>query len=808
MGSQAARTRADAYGAILRAATMLALLVLGACNWSSNTDTPHYGLGGTVNGLVGSGLVLTDKGTTLAVNSGATSFSFGGILQNGDTYAVSVQSSPAGLTCSVASGTGTAGTADVNNVVVTCSTHAYTLGGTVAGLNGSGLVLANGTDTVAVPANAVSFTLPTKVAYTSGYAVTVVQQPTGLSCGVSNGIGTIPAANVTSVLVTCSDKPYSLGGTIRGLTGSGLKLANGADTLNVPMGATSFVMPTKVPYTSSYAVIVTATPIGMTCNVISGSGFMPAADVTNISVVCSNLAYPISGTVSGLNGPGLTLVNGADSVAVPINATSFMLPPVAYTSPYAVTVANNPPPPGLTCTVSNGSGIMPAAPVTNVSVTCSDIAYTLGGTITGLSASNLVLTDGSQDVTVSANAAMFSFLQPVAYTSPYTVSVKTQPVGELCDVTNATGVMPPGPNIDKVQVSCVAQPFTVGGTVSGLAVGASVYLLDNGTDPWQVSVNGAFAFPTKVLSGSAYAVTVETNPTNPPQTCLVTGGDSGTGSGTVQGADVTNVTVICATDTFNVGGTVTGLTGSGLVLQNNGGDDLSPPGNGTFHFGTKLPPGSPYAVTVKTQPSNPAQTCVLGNKAGTVTSADITNVTVSCTTDTHTIGGQLTGLGSGVFVVLQNNGADDLTLSKNFPPAFTFTTPVASGSSFAVSVQTQPTNGQDCQVTNGSGPVTGTDVTTVRVDCTPAAYLIGGTVSGLTGSGLVLQNNGGDNLLVAASDTTFQFPTSMTDGSGYAVTVLQNPSNGQTCTVTGGDAGVGAGAVSGANVTSVQVTCM
>ncbi len=695
---------------------MLALLVLGACNWSSNTDTPHYGLGGTVNGLVGSGLVLTDKGTTLAVNSGATNFSFGGILQNGDTYAVSVQSSPAGLTCSVASGTGTAGTADVNNVVVTCSTHAYTLGGTVAGLNGSGLVLANGTDTVAVPANAVSFTLPTKVAYTSGYAVTVVQQPTGLSCGVSNGIGTIPAANVTSVLVTCSDKPYSLGGTIRGLTGSGLKLANGADTLNVPMGATSFVMPTKVPYTSSYAVIVTATPIGLTCTVISGSGFMPAADVTNISVVCSNLAYPISGTVSGLNGPGLTLVNGADSVAVPINATSFMLPPVAHASPYDVKVGASP---GLTCSVSNGSGIMPAAPVTNVSVTCSDKAYTLGGTITGLNASGLKLTDGIEDLAVAPNATKFSFPTGVAYTSPYTVSVKTQPVGELCDIPNGTGIMPAKP-VDTLQVLCTALPFNVRVTVEGLATGATVDLMNNGTDSLKVSANGSFNFTNQVLSGSTYAVTVLTNPTNPTQKCDVTGGDSGTGSGTVQGADVTNVTVICATDTtFTVGGTVTGLTGSGLMLQNNGGDNLSPPGNGTFHFGTPVPSGSPYKVTVKTQPTNPAQLCNVtggdsGTGSGTVQGADVTNVTVICATDrTFTVGGTVTGL-HRPGLVLQNNGGDDLKLRTD--GAFHFRSLVADGGAYVVTIKRQPAR-QFCVLANDAGTVAGADVTDVAVTC-------------------------------------------------------------------------------------------
>ena len=39
---------------------------------------------------------------------------------------------------------------------------------------------------------------------------------------------------------------------------------------------------------------------------------------------------------------------------------------------------------------------------------------------------------------------------------------------------------------------------------------------------------------------------------------------------------------------YTVGGTVTGLSGSGLVLQLNGGDSLSFNGSGTFVFGTRL----------------------------------------------------------------------------------------------------------------------------------------------------------------------------------------------------------------------------
>ena len=80
-----------------------------------------------------------------------------------------------------------------------------------------------------------------------------------------------------------------------------------------------------------------------------------------------------------------------------------------------------------------------------------------------------------------------------------------------------------------------------------------------------------------------------------------------------------------------------------------------------------------------------------------------------------------------------------------------------------------------------------------------STYTVGGTVTGLSGDGLVLQNNGSDDLAVAG--IAFEFATALTDGASYAVTVLIQP-NGQSCDVTNGS-----GTISGANVTDVMVTC-
>jgi len=57
-------------------------------------------------------------------------------------------------------------------------------------------------------------------------------------------------------------------------------------------------------------------------------------------------------------------------------------------------------------------------------------------------------------------------------------------------------------------------------------------------------------------------------------------------------------------------------------------------------------------------------------------------------------------------------------------------------------------------------------------------FTVGGSVIGLTGS-MTLQNNGGDDLVINA-DGSFVFPTPLSDGAAYNVTVLSPPA-GQSC---------------------------
>jgi hypothetical protein len=161
--------------------------------------------------------------------------------------------------------------------------------------------------------------------------------------------------------------------------------------------------------------------------------------------------------------------------------------------------------------------------------------------------------------------------------------------------------------------------YTVGGTISGL--NGTVGLQNNGGNALSTSSNGSFAFSTAMASGTAYNVTVATQPTG--QTCAVA-----SGSGTVQSANITNVVVTCAASTFSVGGTITGLTQSGLLLAN-GADSTSPAANASsFSFPTKIASGAAYTATVTTQPSG--ETCTVSNGSGTMASANVTSITVAC----------------------------------------------------------------------------------------------------------------------------------------------------------------------------------
>ena len=147
-------------------------------------------------------------------------------------------------------------------------------------------------------------------------------------------------------------------------------------------------------------------------------------------------------------------------------------------------------------------------------------------------------------------------------------------------------------------------------------------LQNNGGDDLSPRPNAAFTFAKKVLGGSAYAVTVKSQPEG--HTCAVA-----KGSGTAT-ANVTDVDVACTRNEFSVKVDVQGLKRAGLVLQNNAANDLTVNTAGTSSFTTKVKWGDAYAVTVKTQPTaRPLQTCTADAPSSGIVTQD-TTVVVKC----------------------------------------------------------------------------------------------------------------------------------------------------------------------------------
>ena len=189
-------------------------------------------------------------------------------------------------------------------------------------------------------------------------------------------------------------------------------------------------------------------------------------------------------------------------------------------------------------------------------------------------------------------------------------------------------------------------------------------------------------------------------------------------------------TVTCTASELTIGGLLCSsrLLGTGLVLQDNGGDNLTVSANGTFAFATPVASGAMYCwSTVLTQPPEPPQD-VLGHDGrghGRRRERDRRGWRVTCAASTYTIGGTIAGLAASDSAVLQDKAAADNLhgLGERRVP-FTFATPVASGSPYAVTVVnfTQPASpSQICVVTAGGGNVTSANITSVVVTCTTTA---------------------------------------------------------------------------------------
>ncbi len=253
--------------------------------------------------------------------------------------------------------------------------------------------------------------------------------------------------------------------------------------------------------------------------------------------------------------------------------------------------------------------------------------YRIGVNISGLATGNtLQLTNNLiEDLTANTNDT-FYFVSDLIDGKNYSVEATTQPStpNQLCNITSPTGVIN-GSDV-VLDVTCTTIQYSISGSINGLDASNTVELSINSGAEIIVASGNDFQFQNNLNDGTSYVVEVLIQPTTPNQTCLISNG-----SAIVSGANVTNILINCTTNQYFISGTLNGLISStSLIIQNNNNDDLSLNANGAFVFSTPIVDQQPYAVTVKTLPSNPLQNCDIVNASGLVVGADIMNVEITC----------------------------------------------------------------------------------------------------------------------------------------------------------------------------------
>jgi hypothetical protein len=745
----------------LLASTVVALLSLAACGGggSIGTQTQTFTIGGNVSGLTAAGLVLQNNGGD-DLSVGATGpFTFHTPINSGTAYNVTVSAQPSGQTCTVTNGNGTAA-ANVTSVTVTCvaGSSNVTINIVVSGLTAStpGLVIEdNGINPLDVPGNG---TYPLTVPSGTPYDITVQTQPTGATCAVTNGSGT---AN-SDVTVTVACTPGTAGNVtisvvVSGLTASTTGLViedNGINPLSISSNGT---YPLVVAAGTPYAITVSTQPTGGNCTVSGGSGTANTNVTVTITCTPNGVNETLSAAVTGLTGTLVMQDDKADTLTFTTNNTQNFATQYASGSTYAVSVKTQPT--GQTCTPVNGSGTITANTTVTVNCVTNTQNFTLSVMASGLTGTLVVQDDKADTLTFTTNTTQ-NFATQYTSGSTYTVSVKTQPAGQTCTPVNGSGTITA--NI-TVTVNCVTN--TPNDTISVAVTGLSGTLVvqDDKSDTLTFTSNNTQQFATSYTSGSTYAVTIKTQPTG--QTCTLGANASGTIT-----ADTT-VTATCVSN-FTISVTATGLTGT-LVMKDDKNDNLTFTTNNTQTFATSYASGSTYTVSVKTQPTG--QTCTLsGNASGTITAN--TTVTATCTTTVQNFTLSVTTTGLTGTLVVQDDQSDTLTFTTNTTK--TFTASYASGSTYSVDVQSQPT-GQTCTLSgNANGTITANTTVTATCAASGGSLTVSVAVTGLSGT-VTLQNDQGDTLTFT-SNKTQTFSGTYASGSNYTVYVTGQPAS-QSC---------------------------
>jgi hypothetical protein len=556
---------------------------------------------------------------------------------------------------------------------------------------------------------------------------------------------------------------YTLSVAVTGLTGTLVVEDNKTDTLTLTTNDTQSFARTYASG-ATYTVRIKTQPSGQTCTLGSDATGTITANTTVTATCTTPSNYTISVAVSGLTSGSLVMQDSnSDLLTFTSNETQTFAKTFASGASYTVRVKTQPS--GQTCTLSsNAKGTITSDITVTATCTANAVNYKISVTVTGLTGT-LVVQDSKADTLSFTTNTTQTFASTFASGSTYSVSILTQPAGQTCTLSsNSSGTITS--NI-TVTATCTTNPvnYTISVAVTGLT--GTLVVQDSKADQLSFTTNSSQTFATSYAGGSTYSVTVLTQPAG--QTCTLSSNSSGTINSNI------TVTATCTTNSVNytISVATTGLTSGTLVVQDDKGDSLSFTTNNTQTFATSYASGTTYSVTVGTQPSG--ETCTLSSNASGTITANIT-VTATCVSN-YSISVVVTGLTGAL--VMQDSKNDTLTFTTNNTQ--TFATSFASGSTYSVTVQTQPT-GQTCALSsNASGTITANVTVTATCAASGNNLTVSVAVTGLSGT-VIMQDDQGSTLTFS-SNTTQTFAKTYATGATYTVYVTTQPSS-ESCVPT------------------------
>jgi hypothetical protein len=467
----------------------------------------------------------------------------------------------------------------------------YTIGGSVSGLSsGASLSLANnGGDSMNVAANG-SFTFKASLDSGAAYSVSILEQPGGENCSVSNASGTVASAGVSNVAINCSSTPNPAAAgisqsnapqvaaevllTMQTLGGSGSQSPTSTSATASPSAAHFFKAVSSNAASSTTVncalsgTLVLATAAGDT----SASATFNQCQETSLLAFNGELSYSnlsLSATAGGGSQISASIDNTLTVTLGSLSAAasgdySFVLQYAPLQSA-AFTLSDM----SLSASIKENGMPVDSSSVTNANISLTDDLALSPNQLSSNFAYTVASTALNGSITLTTVQTVKQIADPHEFhTFPYTGQLlivgsnKTR--AQVTILGDETFLPPAGEGQLELQIDSGSGSFgapiylnwasiaaiylehvagatptySIGGSVSGLAAGASVSLSDDEVDPVTVAADGTFTFLTPLPAASGYSVTVARQPHG--ATCTVSDG-----SGTVASAAVSNISVTC-----------------------------------------------------------------------------------------------------------------------------------------------------------------------------------------------------------------------------------------------------------------------